>query len=245
MTALIVEHISFAYGDKRALDDVSFSVAPGQCAILLGPNGAGKTTLFNLITRLFESPTGAIRIAGFDHRRQSLKALAQLGVVFQQSTLDLDLSVLQNLRYAAALHGLNPREAKQRIAAELERLGLTAYQNAKVRALSGGYRRRVEIARAMLHRPTLLLLDEPTVGLDISSRQALVDYLHQLAPEQNIGILWATHLLDEVWPSDQLIVLHRGKIRAIGLVTEIVQKTQTVTLSEAFQVLTKEPSPCV
>lgn len=242
--ALEIERVSFAYGTKPALEDVSFSVSLGQCAILLGPNGAGKTTLFNLITRLFDSPTGCIRIAGFDNRRQSSQALAQLGVVFQQPTLDLDLSVLQNLRYAAALHGLKPSEAKQRIAAELQRLGLAEYRSAKIRALSGGYRRRVEIARALLHRPRLLLLDEPTVGLDVSSRQSLVDYLHRLSWEQGIGVLWATHLLDEVLPSDELIVLHRGKIRAFGAVTNVIRQVQVATLTEAFKVLTRENSAC-
>ncbi|GAB6068108.1 ABC transporter ATP-binding protein [Methylothermus subterraneus] len=242
--ALAVEHVHFAYGHKPALDDVSFRVLPGQCAILLGPNGAGKTTLFNLITRLFDSPTGSIRIAGLDNRRHSCQALAQLGVVFQQPTLDLDLSVQQNLRYAAALHGLSSREAERRIAEELARLDLTAYRSAKVRALSGGWRRRVEIARALLHRPRLLLLDEPTVGLDIQSRRALVEYLHRLSQEQGIGILWATHLLDEVWPSDQLIVLHRGKVCAAGAVAEVVREAQAETLTEAFQTLTAERSAC-
>jgi ABC-2 type transport system ATP-binding protein len=240
--ALSVEHISFAYGKKPVLHDLSFSVAQGQCTILLGPNGAGKTTLFNLITRLFDSPTGSIRIAGFDNQKHACRALAQLGVVFQQPTLDLDLSVLQNLRYAAALHGLNAKAAERRIAEELTRLGLYEYRSVKVRTLSGGWRRRVEIARAMLHRPHLLLLDEPTVGLDVQSRQDLVEYLHSLSREQNVGILWATHLLDEIWPSDNLIILHRGKIRALGVVSEVIQQVQVTTLFEAFEALTAEHS---
>ncbi|BCX89928.1 ABC-2 type transport system ATP-binding protein [Methylomarinovum tepidoasis] len=235
--ALEVEHVSFAYGPKKALDDVTFSVDPGRCAILLGPNGAGKTTLFNLITRLFDSPTGAIRIAGYDNRRQPCQALAHLGVVFQQPTLDLDLTVAQNLRYHAALHGLSRREADRRIAAELARLEMTQYLKTKVRALSGGYRRRVEIARALLHRPTLLLLDEPTVGLDIPSRMALVEHVHGLARE-GMGVLWATHLIDEVEPSDALIVLHRGEVRATGIVTEVIRRLEVATLAEVFEVLT-------
>ncbi len=235
--ALEVEHVSFAYGPRKALDDVSFTVPPGRCAILLGPNGAGKSTLFNLITRLFDSPTGTIRIAGFDNRRQPSRALARLGVVFQQPTLDLDLTVTQNLRYHAALHGLSRREADSRIAAELERLEMAQYRNAKVRALSGGYRRRVEIARALLHRPTLLLLDEPTVGLDIPSRQALVAHVHALARD-GMGVLWATHLIDEVKPSDELIVLHRGRVRVTGLVTEIIRRLAVATLAEVFELLT-------
>ncbi|BCX81327.1 ABC-2 type transport system ATP-binding protein [Methylomarinovum caldicuralii] len=237
--ALEVEHVSFAYGPQKALDDVTFSVEAGRCAILLGPNGAGKTTLFNLITRLFDSPTGAIRIAGYDNRRQPCQALAHLGVVFQQPTLDLDLTVAQNLRYHAALHGLSRREADRRIAAELERLEMIQYRKTKVRALSGGYRRRVEIARALLHCPALLLLDEPTVGLDIPSRMALVEHVHGLARE-GMGVLWATHLIDEVEPSDALIVLHRGKVRATGIVTEVIRRLEVTTLAEVFEVLTAE-----
>ncbi len=237
--ALDVEHISFAYGARKALDDVSITVPQGRCAILLGPNGAGKSTLFNLITRLFDSHTGQIRIAGFDNRRQSCQALAHMGVVFQQPTLDLDLSVEQNLRYHASLHGLSRRDANHRIAAELDRLEMIQYRRTKVRSLSGGYRRRVEIARALLHRPTLLLLDEPTVGLDIPSRLALVDHVHHLADE-GIGILWATHLIDEVKASDELIVLHRGRIQATGIVTDVIRRLEVATLGEAFQSLTAE-----
>ncbi len=237
--ALEVEHVSFAYGPRKALDDVGFTVPEGCCAILLGPNGAGKSTLFNLITRLFDSPTGTIRIAGFDNRRQPSRALARLGVVFQQPTLDLDLTVTQNLRYHAALHGIGRREADRRIAAELARLDMSQYRKTKVRALSGGYRRRVEIARALLHRPTLLLLDEPTVGLDIPSRQALVEHVHALARD-GMGVLWATHLIDEVAPSDELIVLHRGRVRATGVVTEVIRRLAVATLAEVFEVLTEE-----
>ncbi len=238
--ALEVECVSFAYGKKKALDDVSFTVKPGQCTILLGPNGAGKSTLFALITRLYDSPTGQIRIAGFDNRKQPCKALADLGVVFQQPTLDLDLTVAQNLKYHAALHGMSRRQAKRRIEEELERLEMPDYRTSKIRSLSGGYRRRVEIARALLHQPKLLLLDEPTVGLDIPSRQALVAYVHQLAWKQGIGVLWATHLIDEIEPSDELIVLHQGTIRARGIVNEVIEQVSVTTIGEAFQVLTEE-----
>ncbi len=237
--ALEVRHVSFAYGRKKALDDVSFIVPQGCCAILLGPNGAGKSTLFNLITRLFDSRSGHIQIAGFDNKSHSRQALAHMGVVFQQPTLDLDLTVEQNLRYHASLHGLGRRDATRRIATELERLQAIQYLKTKVRALSGGYRRRVEIARALLHRPALLLLDEPTVGLDIPSRMALVSHVHHLAAE-GIGILWATHLIDEVEASDELIVLHRGRIRATGIVTDVIHRLQVTGLGEAFEALTTE-----
>jgi ABC-2 type transport system ATP-binding protein len=239
-SALEVERLSYAYGKKKALDDVSFAVPPGRCAILLGPNGAGKTTLFSLITRLYDSREGRIRIAGHELRREPLRALAQLGVVFQQPTLDLDLSVQQNLYYHAALHGLARRRAERRIREELERFGLYERRQEKVRVLNGGHRRRVEIARALLHEPRLLLLDEPTVGLDVPSRKAIVEHVHALAGSGQIAVLWATHLIDEIHAADQLVVLHAGRIRAVGSVPEVLETTGTADVGAAFAKLTRE-----
>ncbi|TAN50593.1 MAG: ATP-binding cassette domain-containing protein [Methylococcaceae bacterium] len=235
---LNVNDLSFAFAQKTALEGVSFTVASGQCCILLGHNGAGKSTLFALITHLYDSGSGSVAIAGFDVKRQSYQALARLGVVFQQSTLDLDLSVLQNLRYHAALHGMEPGLADARIQEELERQGMYDRRKEKVRQLNGGHRRRVEIARALLHKPALLLLDEPTVGLDVPSRKAIVEYVHQLAVEQDIAVLWATHLIDEIHLSDQLIVLHEGSIRASGSVQEVMQAAKTERIAGAFRYFT-------
>ena len=151
MTAqtLKVEELSFSYPAKKALDNVNFTVAAGECTILLGPNGAGKSTLFSLITRLYDTRAGKIELCGFDVKKQTRQALANLGVVFQQTTLDLDLTVAQNLRYHAALHGMSRKLANQRIAEELERLNMLERRNEKVRQLNGGHKRRVEIARAL------------------------------------------------------------------------------------------------
>ncbi|MEJ2435677.1 MAG: ATP-binding cassette domain-containing protein, partial [Pseudolabrys sp.] len=168
--ALSVEKVSHSYGARRALDEVSFAVAPATFAVLLGLNGAGKSTLFALITRLFGIQRGRIRIFDHDVARAPGEALRILGVVFQSRTLDLDLSVMQNLLYHAALHGIGKREAKARAEDVLARIALRDRARDKVRNLSGGQMRRVEIARALLHRPRLLVLDEPTVGLDIKSR---------------------------------------------------------------------------
>lgn len=237
--ALTVRDVNFSYGAKKALDRVSFEIRPGLCTMLLGPNGAGKSTLFSLITRLYDTPSGRIELCGYDIKKQTCKALANLGIVFQQTTLDLDLTVLQNLRYHASLHGMSRKLATQRIREELERLDMFERRFEKVRQLNGGHRRRVEIARALLHKPALLLLDEPTVGLDVPSRASIVDYVHSLARTGNIAVLWASHLIDEIYPDDSLIVLHKGSIRASGSVDAILQTTGTTMIKDAFFRLTQ------
>ena len=253
--ALEVEGLSHSFGRRQALDGVSFAIPPGSFTVLLGQNGAGKTTLFNLITRLYSNRTGSIRIFGIDVRARPSRALAQLGVVFQQRTIDLDISVMQNLLYAAGLQGIPHGEAKRRADAELARFELTERARDQVRQLSGGQLRRIEIARALLHRPRLLLLDEPTVGLDIGSRQAILDHVRALCagprfgaaregpgrePAGGIGVLWATHLIDEVHRDDQVIVLHLGRIRAIGDGAAICAKAEAHDLRHAFTKLTAE-----
>ena len=216
MNALDARAIRFAYGARQALRDVSFSLAPGRFAALLGPNGAGKSTLIALLTRLYDLQDGDIQVGGHSLREAPRAALRQLGVVFQQSTLDLDLSVEQNLRYHAALHGLSRRETALRVEAELARQALGERRREKVRELNGGHRRRVEIARALLHQPRLLLLDEASVGLDPASRLALNQHVRALCREQGISVLWTTHLLDEVQADDALMILHQGRLVASG-----------------------------
>jgi ABC-2 type transport system ATP-binding protein len=237
--SLAVKNLSYAYGNKPALQNINFSIAAGDCTILLGPNGAGKTTLFSLITHLYNSRDGEILINGFDIKKQSCQALTNLGVVFQQTTLDMDLSVLQNLHYHASLHGMSRKQASDRIQQELERQGMFTRKDEKVRQLNGGHRRRVEIARALLHKPSLLLLDEPTVGLDVASRQGIVEHVHALCEKDNLSVLWATHLIDEVYPTDRVIVLHQGEIKAQGAVDEVCKEQSTETIAQAFQGLTQ------
>ncbi len=238
-TALSIENLSFSYGGKKALDQLGFSINSGECTLLLGPNGAGKSTLFSLITRLYDSHEGQIELCGFNVKQQTRQALAKLGVVFQQTTLDMDLSVMQNLRYHTSLHGLGRKVALQRIQQELERLNMYERRFEKIRQLNGGHRRRVEIARALLHKPALLLLDEPTVGLDVPSRLAIVEYVHQLVAEEKLAVLWASHLIDEIYPEDHLIVLHKGQIKAKGTVDEVLQTTGTMSIKDAFYSLTQ------
>jgi ABC-2 type transport system ATP-binding protein len=240
--AFSVEGLGHRFGQRRALKDVSFAILPGEFTVLLGLNGAGKTTLFSLATRLYAQTEGTIRVFGMDIRQRALDCLRLMGIVFQQPTLDLDLSVEQNLFYHCALHGLSHREAAGRIAAEIDRVGLEEQRRDKVRQLSGGQRRRIEIARALLHRPRLLLLDEPTVGLDISSRQFLLDHVRQLCREEGLAALWATHLIDEVGEGARVVVLHRGEVRAVGGVAELVGDTRAPTMRAAFETLVQEAS---
>lgn len=221
-SGLSVKNLSFRYGARVALDDVNLSIDPGAFAALLGPNGAGKSTLFGLLTRLFTTENGTISIAGHDLSRDPRAALGAMGVVFQQPTLDLDLTVEQNLRYFAALHGISGRDAGVRIGAALDRLGMAERAREKVRALNGGHRRRTEIARALLHRPKILLLDEATVGLDAAARQSITAHVHDLCANDGMTVLWATHLTDEVYDTDRLFILHRGKILQDGITRDIV-----------------------
>ncbi len=236
--ALVVRDVSHNFGDVHALKNVSLTVPKGCFTVLLGPNGAGKSTLFSLITRLYDNVSGEIRIFGHDVRRQPTIALQSLGVVFQSRTLDLDLSLLQNLAYHAALHGIGRREAKARAKEALEVVGLTDRGHEKIRNLSGGQSRRVEIARSMLHHPGLLLLDEPTVGLDIASRESVISIVRGLVERQHLGVLWATHLIDEIDETDDVVILHKGNVLFRGRIPELLQQTNTDDVSTAFRSMT-------
>jgi ABC-2 type transport system ATP-binding protein len=236
-SALAVNNVSHSFGDRKALSGVSFEIQPGDFTVLLGLNGAGKTTLFALVTGLYHSGDGSIAVYGDDLRKRYLKALARIGAVFQQSTLDLDLTVEQNMFYHAALHGIARSVAAPRITAELERVGLADRRKDRARQLSGGQRRRVELARALIHEPALLLLDEPTVGLDIESRQFLLDHVRKLCAERGMAVLWATHLIDEADENSKVVVLHKGKVLAAGGAGAVIAGVGETTLRGAFDKL--------
>jgi ABC-2 type transport system ATP-binding protein len=237
--AVAITGVSHSYGARRALDDVTFSIAPATFAVLLGLNGAGKSTLFSLITRLYAVQRGQIRVFGHDVGRASGEALRLIGVVFQARTLDLDLSVLQNLTYHAALHGIGKREGRARADEVLARIALADRANDKVRNLSGGQMRRVEIARALLHRPRLLVLDEPTVGLDIKSRADILGHVRRLVAEDGVSVLWATHLIDEVADDDDVVVLHQGRVLAHGPTSRVVTAADAADIRAAFTRMTQ------
>jgi ABC-2 type transport system ATP-binding protein len=237
--ALSVIGLSHRIGDRVVLEDVTITVPAGRFVTLLGPNGAGKTTLLSLVTRLYNPQQGRIAVFGHDVRKESFTALSMMGVVFQQRAIDPDLTARQNLKYHAALHGLPRKVARQRIAAELERMGLAKDADRKIRTLSGGESRRIEIARALLHNPKLLLCDEATVGLDIRSRADIVADVRGLVRDRGTAVLWATHLIDEVQPDDFVIILHRGRVRRQGRAAEIAAALGADGLNEAFRRVTE------
>ena len=236
--ALEVRGLSKSYGPLKALDEVDLAVAGGEFVGLLGPNGAGKTTLFQILSGLFVADGGSVHVLGHDIRYSATAALAGIGVVFQQPTLDLDLSVLANLRFSARMHGMPGAQRRERIEAELERLGLAERAGDPARTLSGGNRRRVELARALVHEPRVLLMDEATVGLDPASRKQLLDYVLELRRERSVGVLWATHLVDEVERADRVIILHRGRVLDAGPPDEIVARAGAPDIGEAFLAMT-------
>jgi ABC-2 type transport system ATP-binding protein len=236
--ALLLDNVVKTYGPIRAVDGVSFKALAGEFIALLGPNGAGKSTLFQLLSGLFTADSGRIEVMGHDMSRDPVPALAGLGIVFQQPTLDLELSVTANLLFHAGLHGMPRATALRRIAQELAQVGLTERAHDKTAQLSGGNRRRVELARALLHEPRLLLMDEPTVGLDPASRADLLKQLLILRRERQVAILWATHLCDEVPDADRVIVLHRGKVLTDTTPASLIATSGAASIEDAFLAMT-------
>jgi ABC-2 type transport system ATP-binding protein len=239
--ALFLDGVVKTYGAIRAVDGVSFAAQPGEFIALLGPNGAGKTTLFQLLAGLFVPDAGRIEIMGQDMRHNPVPALAKLGIVFQQPTLDLELTVTGNLLFHAGLHGIPRSLAKPRIEKELARLGLSERAHDKASQLSGGNRRRVELARALLHEPRVLLMDEATVGLDPASRSDLIRLILAMRTERSVAVLWATHLCDEVPNADRVVVLHRGKVLADTTPADLTAKAAASTIEQAFLTMTTPP----
>jgi ABC-2 type transport system ATP-binding protein len=236
--ALFLDNVVKTYGAIRAVDGVGFTASAGEFIALLGPNGAGKSTLFQLLSGLFVPDSGRIEIMGHDMLRDPVPALAMLGIVFQQPTLDLELTVTGNLLFHAGLHGIPRAVAKSRIEKEVAQLGLAERAHDKAGKLSGGNRRRLELARAFLHEPRVLLMDEATVGLDPGSRSELLKLMLRLRAERSVAVLWATHLCDEVPNADRVIVLNHGKILADTTPAGLIASASTATIEQAFLAMT-------
>ena len=231
---LRTDRLTKRYGSYAALRSLSLDLPAGQFVALLGPNGAGKSTLFQVLTGLFAADEGEVAVAGHSLRHAPTAALRHIGVVFQQISLDLDLSILRNLLFQADLHGLPRRTARERIEQGCVRLGLGADLGRKVRELSGGNRRKVELVRADLHRPAVLLMDEATVGLDPKSRQDLLGALHAGVRERGVCVLWATHWVEEALTADRVLVLHQGTLLADGTPAEVTHALGGDTLEAGF-----------
>ena len=235
-----VQDLSFLYGNKKALDRLNFELAAGF-NVLLGPNGAGKSTLISLLTSLYRPSSGQILINGHPLNSglagATANAMKVFGVVFQQSTLDLDLSVKQNLVYHGALHGISAKKTLANAKQMLEKLELNDRLNDKVRALNGGHRRRVEIVRALIHQPKILLLDEASVGLDPASRSLLISHIRAIALSDKVCVLWATHLFDEIYDDDQVLILNQGQLQISGQVAALSHEHQETSLSQLFNQL--------
>jgi len=236
---LSVKNVHKSYGKVKALNDVSFNLHQGFYA-LLGPNGAGKSTLFQLLTGLFVPEKGSIEVSGIDISKNITQALAKIGVVFQQPALDLDLTVQANLTFHGRLHRMSNIAIKERSHYELSRLKINDIANKNCRTLSGGNRRKVELVRALLDKPSVLLMDEATVGLDPASRDLLMNYVHELCEERNMSVLWATHLIDEAEKAERVLVLNKGKLLEQGNAKELCEKTNTDSLLDAFLQLSGE-----
>ena len=218
---LEVENLSHTYQTRRALDNVSFGVSCGEIFGLLGPNGSGKTTLFRILSTLIPVTSGAVRILGYDLTAEVKAIRKLLGVVFQHPGLDGKLTVTENLRHHGHLYGLSGKILHHRILELLERLGVSDRATDRVEVLSGGLQRRVEIAKAILHSPRVLLLDEPTTGLDVVVRRQLSDYLRMLADTENILVLLTTHLLDDAEACNRVGILDNGSLVALGAPDEL------------------------
>jgi ABC-2 type transport system ATP-binding protein len=212
MPAIAAHHVSYRYGERLAVDDLSLNVEEGEVFAFLGPNGSGKTTLFRLLSTLIPLQQGEISILGHDLRRETTAVRRQLGVVFQSPSLDKKLTVAENLRHQGRLYGLSTSELASRRDELLAAVGLTDRAHDLVDTLSGGMRRRVELAKSMLHRPRLLLLDEPSTGLDPGARSDLWKYLRQVREREGTTIVLTTHLLDEADRADRIAIMHQGRL---------------------------------
>ena len=237
--ALEFKNVSFSYDKKEVLKNISFCINEGSFFVLLGLNGAGKSTIFSLATRLLKLQKGEIFVNNYSIKDYS-NALKDIGIVFQEPTLDLDLTVKQNLYYYGALKGINFKDTMNSIQDEIIKLGLEDSLDTQVRKLNGGHRRRVEIVRALINKPKLLLLDEATVGLDLKSRFDILDYVKELVKTKNISVLWITHLFDEVNENDDISIIKNAEIIEFGLAKDIVKKHNKENLVDTFTYLTKD-----
>ncbi|WP_172121916.1 MULTISPECIES: ATP-binding cassette domain-containing protein [unclassified Devosia] len=226
-----------SYGQTEALRGMSFCVGTSELVALLGPNGAGKSTLFQIAAGLFRPDSGEVKLFGSCYRKSSSAILSKLGVVFQSRSLDVEMTGQANLSFHGALFGLAGRNLRARIGELANLLEITDLLDQPVRTLSGGNQRRLEIARALLNRPKLLLMDEPTVGLDIPTRRLFVRHIETIRRVEGTSILWATHLVDEVEDADRVVLIRNGSVLHNGPPAELKLIAGTDSLTQAYVAL--------
>lgn len=235
---LALSDVRKSYGSNEALKGVSLDIRPGEIVGLLGPNGAGKSTLFQICSGLFSPDGGAVRLFGMGYDDHASDILKRLGVVFQSRSLDLDMSVRANLKFHGNLFGLSGKLLKDRIDEAAQLFEVTDLIDKPVRTLSGGNQRRIEIVRALLNTPDLLLMDEPSVGLDPTTRKLLGQHIRAVRDQHQVSILWATHIVEEVEHADRIALIVAGKIIRTGTPAEIIAAAGTDNLTDAYIALT-------
>jgi ABC-2 type transport system ATP-binding protein len=236
--AIDISHLSHRYGDHIAIRELSLTVATGEIFALLGPNGSGKTTLFRVLSTLIPIQQGDVHILGYDLRTQPDSIRAELGIVFQAPSIDKKLTVWENIIYHGRMYGLGGGDLRTRADEMLARLGIAERRRDLVEKLSGGLRRRVELAQSMMHRPRLLLLDEPSTGLDPGARSDLWQYLSQVRESDGVTVVLTTHLLEEAERADRIGIMHKGELAALDTPAGL----QAAVGGDAITIRTKDPT---
>jgi ABC-2 type transport system ATP-binding protein len=237
-SAVEIVHLAHRYGEREAIRDLTLSVREREIFAILGPNGSGKTTLFRVLSTLIPIQQGEVRILGSDLRHDGYAIRSQLGIVFQAPSIDKKLTVIENLVHHGRLYGLGGQELRTRADEMLARLGLADRRRELVEKLSGGLRRRVELATGMLHRPRLLLLDEPSTGLDPGARSDLWQYLEEVRSTDGVTVVLTTHLLEEAQRADRIAIMHRGELSALDTPSAL----QAAVGGDAITIRTSEPA---
>jgi ABC-2 type transport system ATP-binding protein len=233
------EGVSKRFGDIVAVDNISFDVPKGEIFAFLGPNGAGKSTTIKMLTTMLRPTSGKLTLAGHDVTKERDSARKAFGIVFQDPSLDEELSAYENMDLHASLYSVPKAHRRQRVQELLELVELANRQDYKVKTFSGGMRRRLEIARGLLHEPRVLFLDEPTLGLDTQTRNLMWNYVKKLSHEKGMTIFFTTHYLDEAEAvAERIAIIDHGKIVAIGTTAELCKQTGTKTLEAAYLKLT-------
>ena len=239
--AIEAKHLTKKYGDFTAVNRISFEVQKGEIFAFLGPNGAGKSTTIKMMTTMLRPTDGDLHLDGHDVTSERDKARKAFGIVFQDPSLDEELSAYENMELHASLYGVPKSERANRIKEMLELVELWGRKDSMIKTFSGGMRRRLEIARGLLHEPSILFLDEPTLGLDTQTRNLMWNYVKNLSKTKGMTIFFTTHYLDEAEEvAERIAIIDHGKIVASGTTPELCKETKTKTLEEAYLKLTGE-----